>query len=149
MFSNRVFFFFFSSRRRHTRCREVSWARRCVQETGINAEYMGTERVITFTVKQPKSVKWTEETKDNEGQQKKKSKLCCIFRKPLEDPDEEFSSSSDEDLPNAYERLPKQQRKKPKDTTKQQPYIILPISCLLYTSPSPRDLSTSRMPSSA
>eukprot|EP00831_Metopus_contortus_P055022 TRINITY_DN46426_c0_g1_i1.p3 TRINITY_DN46426_c0_g1~~TRINITY_DN46426_c0_g1_i1.p3 ORF type:complete len:101 (+),score=43.33 TRINITY_DN46426_c0_g1_i1:45-347(+) len=32
----RVFwcFFFFSSRRRHTRCREVSWARRCVQETG-------------------------------------------------------------------------------------------------------------------
>eukprot|EP00831_Metopus_contortus_P038300 TRINITY_DN30123_c0_g1_i1.p2 TRINITY_DN30123_c0_g1~~TRINITY_DN30123_c0_g1_i1.p2 ORF type:complete len:133 (+),score=39.81 TRINITY_DN30123_c0_g1_i1:36-434(+) len=34
--------FFFSSRRRHTRCREVSWARRCVQETGINAEYMGT-----------------------------------------------------------------------------------------------------------
>eukprot|EP00831_Metopus_contortus_P027533 TRINITY_DN23118_c0_g1_i2.p3 TRINITY_DN23118_c0_g1~~TRINITY_DN23118_c0_g1_i2.p3 ORF type:complete len:122 (-),score=56.04 TRINITY_DN23118_c0_g1_i2:94-459(-) len=29
-----LFFFFFSSRRRHTRCREVSWARRCVQETG-------------------------------------------------------------------------------------------------------------------
>eukprot|EP00831_Metopus_contortus_P066034 TRINITY_DN58931_c0_g1_i1.p3 TRINITY_DN58931_c0_g1~~TRINITY_DN58931_c0_g1_i1.p3 ORF type:complete len:131 (+),score=44.04 TRINITY_DN58931_c0_g1_i1:57-449(+) len=36
-----VLIFFFSSRRRHTRCREVSWARRCVQETGINAEYMG------------------------------------------------------------------------------------------------------------
>eukprot|EP00831_Metopus_contortus_P047532 TRINITY_DN38381_c0_g1_i1.p1 TRINITY_DN38381_c0_g1~~TRINITY_DN38381_c0_g1_i1.p1 ORF type:complete len:122 (-),score=29.54 TRINITY_DN38381_c0_g1_i1:81-446(-) len=29
-------FFFFSSRRRHTRCREVSWARRCVQETDPN-----------------------------------------------------------------------------------------------------------------
>eukprot|EP00829_Urostomides_striatus_P005895 TRINITY_DN16489_c0_g1_i1.p2 TRINITY_DN16489_c0_g1~~TRINITY_DN16489_c0_g1_i1.p2 ORF type:complete len:153 (-),score=52.85 TRINITY_DN16489_c0_g1_i1:57-515(-) len=28
--------FFFSSRRRHTRCREVSWARRCVQETEMN-----------------------------------------------------------------------------------------------------------------
>eukprot|EP00831_Metopus_contortus_P007338 TRINITY_DN12807_c0_g1_i3.p1 TRINITY_DN12807_c0_g1~~TRINITY_DN12807_c0_g1_i3.p1 ORF type:complete len:143 (+),score=45.08 TRINITY_DN12807_c0_g1_i3:49-477(+) len=28
-------FFFFSSRRRHTRCREVSWARRCVQETEL------------------------------------------------------------------------------------------------------------------
>eukprot|EP00831_Metopus_contortus_P021184 TRINITY_DN19428_c0_g1_i2.p1 TRINITY_DN19428_c0_g1~~TRINITY_DN19428_c0_g1_i2.p1 ORF type:complete len:209 (-),score=37.85 TRINITY_DN19428_c0_g1_i2:252-878(-) len=28
-----LWFFFFSSRRRHTRCREVSWARRCVQET--------------------------------------------------------------------------------------------------------------------
>eukprot|EP00831_Metopus_contortus_P042565 TRINITY_DN3380_c0_g1_i1.p1 TRINITY_DN3380_c0_g1~~TRINITY_DN3380_c0_g1_i1.p1 ORF type:complete len:157 (-),score=49.70 TRINITY_DN3380_c0_g1_i1:104-574(-) len=36
------FFFFFSSRRRHTRCREVSWARRCVQET--DAEYMGKSR---------------------------------------------------------------------------------------------------------
>eukprot|EP00831_Metopus_contortus_P001417 TRINITY_DN10507_c0_g2_i8.p1 TRINITY_DN10507_c0_g2~~TRINITY_DN10507_c0_g2_i8.p1 ORF type:complete len:128 (-),score=44.04 TRINITY_DN10507_c0_g2_i8:69-452(-) len=31
-------FFFFSSRRRHTRCREVSWARRCVQETAIYSE---------------------------------------------------------------------------------------------------------------
>ena len=28
-------------------------------------------------------------------------------------------------------------------------YAALDISCLLYTSPSPRDLSTSRMPSSA
>eukprot|EP00825_Cyclidium_porcatum_P020654 TRINITY_DN23319_c0_g1_i2.p1 TRINITY_DN23319_c0_g1~~TRINITY_DN23319_c0_g1_i2.p1 ORF type:complete len:140 (+),score=6.17 TRINITY_DN23319_c0_g1_i2:11-430(+) len=28
------FFFFFSSRRRHTRSCLVSWARRCVQETG-------------------------------------------------------------------------------------------------------------------
>eukprot|EP00831_Metopus_contortus_P075846 TRINITY_DN69726_c0_g1_i1.p2 TRINITY_DN69726_c0_g1~~TRINITY_DN69726_c0_g1_i1.p2 ORF type:complete len:159 (-),score=49.13 TRINITY_DN69726_c0_g1_i1:41-517(-) len=28
-----IVLFFFSSRRRHTRCREVSWARRCVQET--------------------------------------------------------------------------------------------------------------------
>ena len=28
-------------------------------------------------------------------------------------------------------------------------YILCDITCLLYTSPSPRDLSTSRMPSSA
>eukprot|EP00831_Metopus_contortus_P034193 TRINITY_DN27298_c0_g1_i1.p1 TRINITY_DN27298_c0_g1~~TRINITY_DN27298_c0_g1_i1.p1 ORF type:complete len:149 (-),score=35.77 TRINITY_DN27298_c0_g1_i1:91-537(-) len=34
-----LFFFFFSSRRRHTRCREVSWARRCVQETGQQKYY--------------------------------------------------------------------------------------------------------------
>ena len=27
--------------------------------------------------------------------------------------------------------------------------VVMPTSCLLYTSPSPRDLSTSRMPSSA
>eukprot|EP00831_Metopus_contortus_P055594 TRINITY_DN4710_c0_g1_i8.p2 TRINITY_DN4710_c0_g1~~TRINITY_DN4710_c0_g1_i8.p2 ORF type:complete len:143 (-),score=30.15 TRINITY_DN4710_c0_g1_i8:436-864(-) len=33
VFLVQFFFFFFSSRRRHTRCREVSWARRCVQET--------------------------------------------------------------------------------------------------------------------
>eukprot|EP00831_Metopus_contortus_P072058 TRINITY_DN65804_c0_g1_i1.p2 TRINITY_DN65804_c0_g1~~TRINITY_DN65804_c0_g1_i1.p2 ORF type:complete len:219 (-),score=48.64 TRINITY_DN65804_c0_g1_i1:7-663(-) len=32
---SRWIFFFFSSRRRHTRCREVSWARRCVQETAL------------------------------------------------------------------------------------------------------------------
>eukprot|EP00831_Metopus_contortus_P018914 TRINITY_DN18107_c0_g2_i1.p1 TRINITY_DN18107_c0_g2~~TRINITY_DN18107_c0_g2_i1.p1 ORF type:complete len:343 (-),score=86.80 TRINITY_DN18107_c0_g2_i1:520-1548(-) len=44
----RYFFFFFSSRRRHTRCREVSWARRCVQETGINAEYMGIQMEENF-----------------------------------------------------------------------------------------------------
>eukprot|EP01016_Furgasonia_blochmanni_P032438 TRINITY_DN3345_c0_g1_i16.p1 TRINITY_DN3345_c0_g1~~TRINITY_DN3345_c0_g1_i16.p1 ORF type:complete len:198 (+),score=25.61 TRINITY_DN3345_c0_g1_i16:18-611(+) len=30
--------FFFSSRRRHTRQESVSWARRCVQETGLNEE---------------------------------------------------------------------------------------------------------------
>eukprot|EP00831_Metopus_contortus_P078856 TRINITY_DN7723_c0_g1_i3.p2 TRINITY_DN7723_c0_g1~~TRINITY_DN7723_c0_g1_i3.p2 ORF type:complete len:116 (-),score=27.60 TRINITY_DN7723_c0_g1_i3:232-579(-) len=35
------FFFFFSSRRRHTRCREVSWARRCVQETGYQRRVHG------------------------------------------------------------------------------------------------------------
>eukprot|EP00831_Metopus_contortus_P055595 TRINITY_DN4710_c0_g1_i9.p3 TRINITY_DN4710_c0_g1~~TRINITY_DN4710_c0_g1_i9.p3 ORF type:complete len:116 (+),score=33.97 TRINITY_DN4710_c0_g1_i9:70-417(+) len=35
VFLVQFFFFFFSSRRRHTRCREVSWARRCVQETGM------------------------------------------------------------------------------------------------------------------
>eukprot|EP00831_Metopus_contortus_P074195 TRINITY_DN67753_c0_g1_i1.p3 TRINITY_DN67753_c0_g1~~TRINITY_DN67753_c0_g1_i1.p3 ORF type:complete len:103 (+),score=29.37 TRINITY_DN67753_c0_g1_i1:73-381(+) len=33
-------FFFFSSRRRHTRCREVSWARRCVQETGRQQDFI-------------------------------------------------------------------------------------------------------------
>ena len=31
----------------------------------------------------------------------------------------------------------------------QKSHFRFPLSCLLYTSPSPRDLSTSRMPSSA
>eukprot|EP00825_Cyclidium_porcatum_P014093 TRINITY_DN1751_c0_g1_i1.p3 TRINITY_DN1751_c0_g1~~TRINITY_DN1751_c0_g1_i1.p3 ORF type:complete len:121 (-),score=21.08 TRINITY_DN1751_c0_g1_i1:386-748(-) len=44
MGSGFIVFFFFSSRRRHTRSCLVSWARRCVQETGINAEYMGNDR---------------------------------------------------------------------------------------------------------
>eukprot|EP00831_Metopus_contortus_P003049 TRINITY_DN11131_c0_g1_i2.p2 TRINITY_DN11131_c0_g1~~TRINITY_DN11131_c0_g1_i2.p2 ORF type:complete len:108 (+),score=32.12 TRINITY_DN11131_c0_g1_i2:97-420(+) len=47
------FTFFFSSRRRHTRCREVSWARRCVQETGINAEYMGRAPYDAESVRTP------------------------------------------------------------------------------------------------
>eukprot|EP00831_Metopus_contortus_P062536 TRINITY_DN54696_c0_g1_i1.p2 TRINITY_DN54696_c0_g1~~TRINITY_DN54696_c0_g1_i1.p2 ORF type:complete len:136 (-),score=48.44 TRINITY_DN54696_c0_g1_i1:40-447(-) len=37
-------YFFFSSRRRHTRCREVSWARRCVQETGYQRRVHGAKR---------------------------------------------------------------------------------------------------------
>eukprot|EP00831_Metopus_contortus_P076296 TRINITY_DN70370_c0_g1_i1.p1 TRINITY_DN70370_c0_g1~~TRINITY_DN70370_c0_g1_i1.p1 ORF type:complete len:168 (-),score=31.75 TRINITY_DN70370_c0_g1_i1:12-515(-) len=40
MFGISIFcFFFFSSRRRHTRCREVSWARRCVQETATQSTW--------------------------------------------------------------------------------------------------------------
>eukprot|EP00831_Metopus_contortus_P021667 TRINITY_DN19736_c0_g1_i1.p1 TRINITY_DN19736_c0_g1~~TRINITY_DN19736_c0_g1_i1.p1 ORF type:complete len:202 (+),score=64.33 TRINITY_DN19736_c0_g1_i1:67-672(+) len=55
-----VVFFFFSSRRRHTRCREVSWARRCVQETGFvertktlfpGFEYVDGELVILHYLK--------------------------------------------------------------------------------------------------
>eukprot|EP01016_Furgasonia_blochmanni_P053039 TRINITY_DN8522_c0_g1_i1.p2 TRINITY_DN8522_c0_g1~~TRINITY_DN8522_c0_g1_i1.p2 ORF type:complete len:524 (+),score=167.50 TRINITY_DN8522_c0_g1_i1:64-1635(+) len=38
-----MFFFFFSSRRRHTRSCLVSWARRCVQETGISAHTQYTD----------------------------------------------------------------------------------------------------------
>ena len=34
-------------------------------------------------------------------------------------------------------------------TGTRQEIFVLPYRCLLYTSPSPRDLSTSRMPSSA
>eukprot|EP00831_Metopus_contortus_P034115 TRINITY_DN27251_c0_g1_i2.p1 TRINITY_DN27251_c0_g1~~TRINITY_DN27251_c0_g1_i2.p1 ORF type:complete len:153 (-),score=42.72 TRINITY_DN27251_c0_g1_i2:10-438(-) len=44
--------FFFSSRRRHTRCREVSWARRCVQETVIcwrNSWKTGKSRPVIFS----------------------------------------------------------------------------------------------------
>eukprot|EP00831_Metopus_contortus_P044803 TRINITY_DN35918_c0_g1_i2.p2 TRINITY_DN35918_c0_g1~~TRINITY_DN35918_c0_g1_i2.p2 ORF type:complete len:139 (+),score=35.83 TRINITY_DN35918_c0_g1_i2:75-491(+) len=46
-------FFFFSSRRRHTRCREVSWARRCVQETGT---WASTFIVLKFKFRQVRDV---------------------------------------------------------------------------------------------
>ena len=36
-----------------------------------------------------------------------------------------------------------------KETKKASKILGISLSCLLYTSPSPRDLSTSRMPSSA
>eukprot|EP00831_Metopus_contortus_P080243 TRINITY_DN8170_c0_g1_i5.p3 TRINITY_DN8170_c0_g1~~TRINITY_DN8170_c0_g1_i5.p3 ORF type:complete len:179 (-),score=25.07 TRINITY_DN8170_c0_g1_i5:343-879(-) len=50
-----VFFFFFSSRRRHTRCREVSWARRCVQETGIKEDAKeGIDLIVSVKLKQYK-----------------------------------------------------------------------------------------------
>eukprot|EP00831_Metopus_contortus_P083768 TRINITY_DN9351_c0_g1_i1.p2 TRINITY_DN9351_c0_g1~~TRINITY_DN9351_c0_g1_i1.p2 ORF type:complete len:107 (+),score=47.16 TRINITY_DN9351_c0_g1_i1:39-359(+) len=42
------FFFFFSSRRRHTRCREVSWARRCVQETGYQRRVHGASTKVAL-----------------------------------------------------------------------------------------------------
>ena len=35
------------------------------------------------------------------------------------------------------------------DAKQKLPMVHIPMTCLLYTSPSPRDLSTSRMPSSA
>eukprot|EP00825_Cyclidium_porcatum_P046733 TRINITY_DN7427_c0_g1_i3.p1 TRINITY_DN7427_c0_g1~~TRINITY_DN7427_c0_g1_i3.p1 ORF type:complete len:181 (+),score=34.19 TRINITY_DN7427_c0_g1_i3:29-571(+) len=43
-------FFFFSSRRRHTRSCLVSWARRCVQETGNNNAPSNEENVKTNPV---------------------------------------------------------------------------------------------------
>ena len=35
------------------------------------------------------------------------------------------------------------------DALKQQGFDVVPSTCLLYTSPSPRDSTSSRMPSSA
>eukprot|EP00825_Cyclidium_porcatum_P036553 TRINITY_DN3891_c0_g1_i1.p1 TRINITY_DN3891_c0_g1~~TRINITY_DN3891_c0_g1_i1.p1 ORF type:complete len:531 (+),score=80.49 TRINITY_DN3891_c0_g1_i1:25-1617(+) len=46
-FFYQLFFFFFSSRRRHTRSCLVSWARRCVQETGYQRRVHGPQQQIT------------------------------------------------------------------------------------------------------
>eukprot|EP00831_Metopus_contortus_P057689 TRINITY_DN50020_c0_g1_i3.p3 TRINITY_DN50020_c0_g1~~TRINITY_DN50020_c0_g1_i3.p3 ORF type:complete len:117 (-),score=37.97 TRINITY_DN50020_c0_g1_i3:3-353(-) len=67
------FFFFFSSRRRHTRCREVSWARRCVQETGVllDEEGLGWDAAWRITTS---TVSYTNHTILAEALEKKKKK---------------------------------------------------------------------------
>ena len=56
-----------------------------------------TEPTIHLKLKKPKNrkkVKWSNETVDNEGMNKKKSKCCCIYVKPKKF-DESSSSSED------------------------------------------------------
>ena len=48
-----------------------------------------------------------------------------------------------------YSRMHIDTREGPVPAVALGPVAVLPSRCLLYTSPSPRDLSTSRMPSSA
>ena len=48
-----------------------------------------------------------------------------------------------------YAILAQTQKVFPEITTKKEDVVFISGICLLYTSPSPRDLSTSRMPSSA
>eukprot|EP00831_Metopus_contortus_P060846 TRINITY_DN5273_c0_g1_i2.p1 TRINITY_DN5273_c0_g1~~TRINITY_DN5273_c0_g1_i2.p1 ORF type:complete len:187 (-),score=18.20 TRINITY_DN5273_c0_g1_i2:637-1197(-) len=72
-------FFFFSSRRRHTRCREVSWARRCVQETGINAEYMGKQNMSHFQPLRSKLVKFSFED-HLKGHSLRQKNICTYLR---------------------------------------------------------------------
>ncbi|KAJ2089126.1 hypothetical protein IW138_003706 [Coemansia sp. RSA 986] len=60
-------------------------------------------------------VRWTDDTVDNENMNKKKSKVCCIYRKERQfgesDSDETDSSScsnsDSDDSPNEYERMPR------------------------------------------
>ncbi|OLY83446.1 Type 1 phosphatases regulator ypi1 [Smittium mucronatum] len=56
-------------------------------------------------------VRWTSDTVDNEHMGKKKSKVCCIFKKQRnwDESDSEDSDSSccHDDEPNEYERMPK------------------------------------------
>jgi len=43
-----------------------------------------------------KKLKWTEDTVDNEGLGKKKSKCCCQYTKPKQDLDESSDESEDD-----------------------------------------------------
>eukprot|EP00831_Metopus_contortus_P029443 TRINITY_DN24221_c0_g1_i1.p1 TRINITY_DN24221_c0_g1~~TRINITY_DN24221_c0_g1_i1.p1 ORF type:complete len:109 (+),score=41.59 TRINITY_DN24221_c0_g1_i1:85-411(+) len=106
--------FFFSSRRRHTRCREVSWARRCVQETGTWVCRIGHPARMLSQVRDVCLDALVDSSEEAALAKQSKIELNKLLVKIVKTTDRE-------------------ERK----------------SCLLYTSPSPRDLSTSRMPSSA
>jgi len=51
--------------------------------------------------KKKKKINWTEDTVDNEGLGKKKSKCCCQYSKPRKDL-EESSSESEDDCGNCF-----------------------------------------------
>ena len=55
----------------------------------------------------------------------------------------------DETLTNSLKDLGAKVAKSPKELAEQSDLIITSLPCLLYTSPSPRDWTISRMPSSA
>ena len=76
-------------------------------------------------------------------------RLVDVDAKPTEDVDirEVFGIQSDMKIKAFAETTDRVPLADP--TYKFDPETTLAILCLLYTSPSPRDLSTSRMPSSA
>lgn len=47
-----------------------------------------------------KKVGWSEDTVDNEGMDKKKSKCCCVYRKPMQFG--ESSSETDDECENCF-----------------------------------------------
>lgn len=61
------------------------------------------EQAPTLKLRKPeterKTIKWSEDTIDNEGQGKKSSKCCCVYRKPrmFGESSSEDSDSEDED----------------------------------------------------
>jgi len=67
-------------------------------ETLCKTEEAGKDRSSTLKLKlkkESKKIQWTEDTIDNEGLGKKKSKICCVYKKPR--PHLDCSSSEDEE----------------------------------------------------
>lgn len=61
----------------------------------------GNEETLRLKLKkgsaEKKKIQWTEDTVDNEGLGKKKSKCCCQYKKPRATLDESSGDESDED----------------------------------------------------
>jgi len=62
------------------------------------AQQTDSEQTLRLHLKKVKSkkIKWTEDTIDNEGLGRKKSKCCCQYRKPRQNLDESSSESEDD-----------------------------------------------------
>lgn len=58
--------------------------------------------VLKLSLKKEKSkqIKWTQDTVDNEGLGRKKSKCCCQFKKPRASLEESSSSESEDECGN-------------------------------------------------
>jgi len=52
---------------------------------------------LSLKKEKKKKIQWTEETVDNEGLGRKKSKVCCQYKKPRSRLDESSSESEEED----------------------------------------------------
>ncbi|KAJ2800657.1 Type 1 phosphatases regulator ypi1 [Coemansia sp. 'formosensis'] len=102
---------------------------------GESSRHPSTEEQLatpapTPTVAGGPRVQWAEDTVDNEHMNRKKSKVCCIFRRQRQfdesDSDESCGShgssndddDGDSDSPNEYERMPKVRGKKHKHQCK-------------------------------
>jgi len=62
----------------------------------------GTEETLRLKLKkgaaaEKKKIQWTEDTVDNEGLGKKKSKCCCQYKKPRANLDESSGDESEDD----------------------------------------------------
>merc|ERR1712142_1205284 len=69
----------------------------------------GSSAVLKLKLKKPRPtrrVQWAEDTVDNEHMNKKKSKCCCVYKKPLKFGESE-SEDSDSDCEHCSHHTPK------------------------------------------
>eukprot|EP00831_Metopus_contortus_P079380 TRINITY_DN7886_c0_g1_i1.p1 TRINITY_DN7886_c0_g1~~TRINITY_DN7886_c0_g1_i1.p1 ORF type:complete len:158 (-),score=48.04 TRINITY_DN7886_c0_g1_i1:102-575(-) len=149
-----IYFFFFFNDTATTEIytRSIVGSVRCVQETGINAEYMG--------IMEMKGTQWVVKDTEREDYYWPSEAL----KKHAWVSDKGIYEQAAKDSLAWWEKMAKEGISwfsKWKDIYKEDAEgniswflggkmnLSYNIVCLLYTSPSPRDLSTSRMPSSA
>jgi len=78
-------------------------------EGSSGREGAASPAVLKLKLKKPppsRRVQWTEDTVDNEHMNKKKSKCCCVYKKPLKFGESE-SEDSDSDCEHCSHHTPK------------------------------------------